>query len=231
MKHLFVALLGLVLGAAAAGAVLYYNPLAEKSAPQPNAGDRVLRYALPDQVLEFAVGEDARLFGQDTGRDSLWEETIARTAVLGLVLNDATNQPAAVASRLMATSADTDLLLRGVLLNDHWLVTLPGEGTLFVRADSNAWPFLKETLVPVWYLERPWNGPAEYWPTVGPGADESGVVLGITGAFRGAEGTVVEHYEISALDREREVALAKAELHLSLPGSQVAAQEPQVAAQ
>ena len=213
-----------MLGAAAAGVVLYYNPLAEKSAPPPNATDRVLHYSLPDQVLEFAVGEDARLFGQDTGRDSLWEETIARTAVLGLVLNDATNQPAAVASRLMATSADTDLLLRGVLLSDHWLVTLPGEGTLFVRAESNAWPFLKNTLVPVWYLDRPWNGPAEYWPTVGPGADESGVVLGITGAFRGSEGSVVEHYEISALDPARDVALAKAELHLNLPGPRVAAQ-------
>ena len=224
MKHLIVAIVGLVLGAVAASVLLYYNPLAEKSAPQPSATDRVFHYSLPDQVLEFAVGEDARLFGQNTGQDSLWEETIDRTAVLGLVLNDAANQPAAVASRLVATSADTNLLLRGVLLNDHWLVTVPGEGTLFVRSDSNAWPFLKNTLVPVWYLDRPWNGPAEDWPTVGPGADESGVALGITGAFRGASGSVIEHYEISALDPKRELALAKGELHLNLPGPQVAAQ-------
>jgi hypothetical protein len=223
MKHLIVAIVGLVLGAAAASVLLYYNPLAEKAAPQPSVTDRVFHYSLPDQVLEFAIGEDARLFGQDTGQDSLWEETIDRTAVLGLVLNDAANQPAAVASRLVATSADTNLLLRGVLLNDHWLVTVAGEGTLFVRADSNAWPFLKNTLVPVWYLDRPWNGPAEYWPTVGPGADASGVALGITGAFRGAAGSVIEHYEISALDPKRELALAKGELHLNLPGPQVAA--------
>lgn len=223
MKYLLVAILGLVLGAAGAAAVLYYNPLSQKSAVLPSAADRVLHYSLPDQVLEFAVGEDARLFGQDTGTDSLWEETIDRTAVLGLVLNDGANQPAALASRLMATSADTDLLLRGVLLSDHWLVTIPNEGTLFVRAESNAWPFLRETLVPVWYLERPWSGPAEYWPTVGPAA-ESGVAIGITGVFRGSEGTVVEHYEISALDRERDLALANAELHLRLPGPQVAAQ-------
>ena len=203
-----------MLGAAAAGAVLYFNPLSEQSAAQPQATDRVLHYSLPDQVLEFAVGEDASLFGQDTGQDSLWEETIDRTAVLGLLLNDAANQPVAIASRLMATSAETDLLLRGVLLSDHWLVTIPSEGTLFVRAESNAWPFLKNTLVPVWYLDRPWNGPAEYWPTVGPGADDSGVALGITGTFRGSEGSVVEHYEISALDPERELALANAELHL-----------------
>jgi hypothetical protein len=224
MRHLFVAIAGLMLGAAAAGAVLYVNPLSEKAAAQPPATDRVLHYSLPDQVLEFAVGEDARVFGHDTGEDNLWEETIDRTAVLGLLLNDAANQPAAVASRLMATSADTDLLLRGVLVSDHWLVTIPGEGTLFVRAESNAWPFLKNTLLPVWYLDRPWRGPAQYWPTVGPGSDENGVALGITGAFRGSEGSVIEHYEISALDPKREVALARAELHLNLPGPQVAAQ-------
>ena len=173
----------------------------EQSAAQPNATDRVLHYSLPDQVLEFAVGEDARLFGQDTGDDSLWEETIDRTAVLGLVLNDAANQPAAIASRLMATSADTDLLLRGVLLSDHWLVTIPSEGTLFVRAESNAWPFLEETLVPGLVLS---TGRGTAPPNIGrrsaPARTTVASSLGVTGTFRGSEGSVVEHYEISALD-------------------------------
>ena len=224
MKYLLVALIGLVLGAASAGAVLYYNPLAAKTAPMPSSTDRVLRYSLPDQVLEFAVGEDARLFGQDAGDDSLWEETIDRAAVLGLVLNDGSNQPAALASRLLSTSPETNLLLRGVLVSDHWLVTIPGEGSFYVRADSNAWPFLKEKLVPVWYLEQPWSGPAEYWPTVGPGADSSADVVGLTGSFRGSEGSAVERYEITALDRARKVALARGEIHVNLPGPQVAAQ-------
>lgn len=224
MKYLLVAILGLLLGAAGAAAALYYNPLAAKSAAMPNAADRVWHYSLPDDVLQFALGEDARLFGQPTGEDSLWEETIDRTAVLGLVLEDGTDQPAAIASRLMATSADTDLLLRGALLSDHWLVTIPGEGTLFVRTESNAWPFIKETLVPVWYFDQPWQGPAEYWPTVGPGADRNGVVVGITGPFRG-EGSVVERYEVSALDPARDSALATGELHLKLADTQVAAQE------
>ena len=224
MKYLLVVIAGLLLGAAAAAAVLYYNPLTQRSAESPNATDRVLRYSLPDHVLAFSVGADARLFGQHTGDDSLWEETIDRTAVLGLVLNDGADQPAAIASRLIATSADTDLLLRGVLFSDHWLVTIPSEGTLFVRAESNAWPFLRETLVPVWYFDRPWSGPAEYWPTVGPGSGHSGVVVGIAGALRGSEGSAVERYELSALDRQRELALATGELHLNLPGPRVAAQ-------
>ena len=224
MRYLFVAIVGLVLGAALAAGVLYVNPLAERSAPMPSATDRVFHYSLPDQVLEFAIGEDARLLGQDTGDDSLWEETIDRAAVLGLVLNDGSNQPAALASRLLSTSPDTDLLVSGVLVSDFWLVTILGEGTFFVHADSNAWPFLKETLLPVWYLERPWNGPAEYWPTVGPGTDDTADVVGVTGSFRGSEGSAIEHYEVTALDRARNLALANGELHLNLSGPRVAAQ-------
>lgn len=225
MKYLFVALLGLVLGAVLAGAVLYFNPFSGAAAAQPNATDRVLHYSLPDDVLEFSLGADARLFGQEPDDDGLWEETIDRSAVLGLALNDDTDQPVAIASRLMTVSADTDLLLDGVLLSDHWLVTIPGEGTLFVRADSNAWPFLKQTLVPVWYLERPLAGPAHYWPTIGPGSDEAGIVVGVAGGLLGREGSAVEHYSVTALDPARRSALAEGELHLALPGPQVAAQE------
>lgn len=225
MRYLFVAIIGLLLGAAGAGAVLYYNPLADKAAPMPSATDRVLHYSLPDQVLQFSLGEDAKLFGQDAGDNSLWEETIDRAAVLGLVLNDGSNQPVALASRLLTTSPDTNLLLRGVLVSDDWLVTIPGEGTFYVHADSNAWPFVKEKLVPVWYLDQPWSGPAEYWPTVGPSAGDTANVVGLTGSFSGSEGSAVEHYEVTALDPARNVALAKGELYLRLPstGPQVAA--------
>jgi hypothetical protein len=224
MRYLFVAVVGLLLGAAAAGALVYFNPLAAKSAPPPNPAARVLEYSLPDDVLEFSVGEDARLFGQETGDDSLWEETIDRAAVLGLVLNDAASRPAAIASRLMAPSAENDLLRAGVLVSDYWLVTLPGEGTLFVHASSNAWPFLKETLVPVWYFDQALKAPVEYWPTVGPRSDDSALVVGLTGSLRGSEGSAVERYELAALDPKRRLAAAKGEIHFELAGPQVAAE-------
>ena len=224
MKYLFVAILGLLLGAAAAGAVLYYNPLTQRAAAAPGSADRVLHYSLPDQVLEFALGDDAELLGQATGDDGLWEETIDRAAVLGLVLNDAADRPAAIASRLLLASPATDLLLRGVLLSDYWLVTIPGEGTLFVQADSNVWPFVKQTLVPVWYLERPWQGPVEYLPTVGPGDANTAIVMGTAGAFEGRNGSAVERYNVTDLNAARRSAAAVGELHLHLPGPEVAAQ-------
>jgi hypothetical protein len=223
MKYLCVAVFGLLVGAAGAGVILYFNPFSAATASAPAATDRVLHYSLPDSVLQVALGEDARLFGEIEGEGLLWEETIDRAAVLGLVLNDAEDQPAAIASRLMAVSTDTDLLLRGMLVNDYWLVTTPGEGTLFVQAESNAWPFVKEALLPVWYLEQPWQGPSEYWPTVGPSTDSTGIALGVTGAFRG-EGSAVERYEVTVLDRTRRAALATGELHLDLPDTQVAQQ-------
>ncbi len=224
MKFLFVALLGLLIGAGLAGTALYYNPFTLHAGVAPATGDRVLRYSLPDQILTAAVGEDALLARRSTGVDGLWEETIDRTAVIGLVLTDETGQPAAIASRLIAASPSTDLLLTGVVLSDYWLVTLPGQGTLFVRSDSNVWPFLKETLLPVWLFDRPWRGPVEYRPTVGPNAGNTASVLGIAGVFEGKSGSAVERYDVTAFGAARSSAAAVGELFVHLPEQQVAQQ-------
>jgi hypothetical protein len=223
MKYLFVALLGLLIGAALAGTALYYNPFTAHAGAVPSPGDRVLKYSLPDQVLSAAVGEDALLGGRASGVEGLWEETIDRTAVMGLVLTDESGQPAAIASRLMAASSSTDLLLTGVVVSDYWLVTMPGQGTLFVRSDSNVWPFLKETALPVWLFDRPWRGPAEYRPTVGPNAGTASV-LGVTGVFEGKSGSAVERYDVTAFGPARSSPAALGELFLHLPEQQVAQQ-------
>ena len=69
MKYLFVALLGLLIGAGLAGTALYHNPFTVHAGAAPTTGDRVLRYSLPDQVLTAAVGEDAMLAGRSNGVD------------------------------------------------------------------------------------------------------------------------------------------------------------------
>src|SRR6516165_1271345 len=131
MRYLFVAVLGLLIGAAAAGAAIYYNPLIQtKSSAQADAADRALHYSLPSEVLGFALGEQVVPPGtpkRDIG--SLWEETIERTAMFSLVLDDAHDKPTAIASRMLAVSPRTDFVLSGVRVNDYWLLTIPGEGT------------------------------------------------------------------------------------------------------
>ena len=96
--------------------------------------------------------------------------------------------------------------------------TISGEGSFFIRADSNLWPFLKETLIPVWYLDRPWQGPRNYRPTAGPGEGGSAITAGATGRFANLEGTAVESYELSGFDKIRGPGDLTARLFVSLPG-------------
>jgi len=224
MKYLLVAVLGLLMGAAAAGAAIYYNPFTMTKSAQLDAADRALHYSLPSEVLGFALGEAVVPPGTPKRDGSLWEETINRTAMLSLVLDDVHDNPAAVASRLLAVSPRTDFVLSGVRVNDYWLLTIPGEGTLFLRADTNVWPFLKETL-PVWYLGRPWKGPSEYSPTAGPGELGAAVVVGATGRFAGFEGSAIEKYRLTDLDPAARSAAATGEIDLRLGASQVAKSE------
>jgi hypothetical protein len=224
VKYTLITVVGLLLGAAGASAVLYYNPLTESEGPAPDSADRALHYALPGQIFGLSLGEHALL---PTGRaddSALWEDTVDRTALLGLVLEDTADRPVAVASRLLAGSADTDLLLRGVLVSDYWLLTFPDEGTLFVRVDTNLWPFLKQTLLPVWFFGQSWNGPVDYRPTAGPGVQNTAVVLGATGRFAGLEGSAVEEYRVTEIDRAGKKAEAVGELHLHLFEAQVTAE-------
>jgi hypothetical protein len=225
MRYLIVAALGLLIGAAAAGAAIYYNPLiAAKPSAQPDVADRALHYSLPSEVLGFALGEQVVPPGTPRRDGSLWEETIERTAILSLVLDDAQDKPTAIASRMLAVSPRTDFVLSGVRVNDYWLLTIPGEGTLFLRAEANVWPFLKETL-PVWYLGRPWKGPVDYSPTAGPGEHGEAVVVGATGRFVGLEGTAIEKYRLTDLDPAARSAAATGEVDFRLAASQVAKSE------
>ena len=224
MKYLLVAALGLLIGAAAAGAAIYYNPFTMTKSAHLDVADRALHYSLPSEVLGFALGDAVMPPGTPKRDGSLWEETIDRTAMLSLVLDDAHDNPTAIASRLLAVSPRTDFVLSGVRVNDYWLLTIPGEGTLFLRAETNVWPFLKETL-PVWYLGRPWKGPSEYSPTAGPGELGAAVVLGATGRFVGLEGSAIEKYRLTDLDPAARSAAATGELDVRLSASQVAKSE------
>jgi hypothetical protein len=202
MKYAVAALLGILLGAAGGLAGLYYNPLTEPHAPEPNASDWVLRYTFPVRdPLMVTHGMHARVLAKPQGVHELWENTISATASIMLTLNDGAGAATALASRSMLPSASTDFLLRGAVLTDHWVLTVPGQGSLFLQVDSNVWPFVKDSLVPVWYLGRQWRGPIEYRPTDGPGARGAALVIGATGRFAELQGSAVERYELREFSR------------------------------
>ena len=220
MKFLLVASLGLLIGAAAAGAVIYYNPLTDDEAPQPDVADRTLHYALPSEVLGFTLGDHVlppgtakmrRFLGRDDRSHRDAQPRARRRATT-------TRPPSRAAARGLAAHR---LPVVGVRVNDYWLLTIPGEGTLFLRADTNVWPFLKETLLPVWFFGRPWTGPADYRPTAGAGRtrrrrrDRC-----VPGRFAGLEGSAIEKYRLTDLDPASRSAAAVGELHLRLGASQ-----------
>jgi hypothetical protein len=87
-KYLLVAALGMLIGAAAAGAAIYYNPFTMTNAAKLDVADRTLHYSLPSEVLGFALGASrAAALRSATSRSG--KETIDRTAMLSLVLDDA----------------------------------------------------------------------------------------------------------------------------------------------
>ena len=203
--------------------MLYYNPLTEAEGPAPDSADRALHYACPANLRP--VARRARAFADRHGRRQRVLGRHHRSHGAARLGPRRHGRPAgAVASRLLAGSADTDLLLRGVLISDYWLLTFPDEGTLFLRVDTNLWPFLKQTLLPVWFFGQSWNGPVDYRPTAGPGVQNTAVVLGATGRFAGLEGSAVEEYRVTEIDRFGKKAEAVGELHLHLFEAQLTAE-------
>jgi hypothetical protein len=217
MKYLLTWLLGLVTGAALAAALLWFNPFAAREGPQAGRDALALAYRFPaPDVLLLAHGGRLRLPVRPDSAPALWENTISRTLVHAHLLYRDDGAPYAIASRVTAPSSDTDLLRRGLLLDDRWLVTVPGEGSVLIDARSNIWPLARDHLLPVWYLRRDWSGPAAIQPTYGPGLGGSAVVQGLSGRFAGRAGSATESWRITGLGADARSTSIEATLHLQL---------------
>jgi hypothetical protein len=219
MKYLLTLLCGFLLGACVAGAGLYFNPFTQAQGSQPEAQDRIYSYGSPvTAALAFTHGNLSRLPTSPLGIPDLWEATINKGAATLLTLNSADGTAHAIASRISFPSEDTELLRRGVILTDHWLISVPGQGSLFITAESNWWPFLRDALIPVWYFDRPWPGPLNYAPTLGPRGDGNALVQGATGVFAGRTGAAAERYQIEAFDDRVGPGEVQAEIYWQLTG-------------
>jgi hypothetical protein len=225
MKYLFTCLLGMLLGAAAALALLYVNPL---SVPPPTSDVEpgwTLVYELPQ--ADPAIWTDGGLLGlprRPAAIDQLWEDTIRRAGLGVYGLKSVTQgEPVAAATRISVPHPDSDLLLHGALLSDYWLLTVPGQGSLFLHLDNNIWPFLKEVWVPVRYLNREWHGPATYASTEGPSAAGAGLLIGASGQFEGLRAAAHEQFELVAFDRQRHQGIGRLRLELDTPALPVVA--------
>jgi hypothetical protein len=213
MKYVWMTLFGSLVGALAGAALLFFNPLIDTGDPSLAGFDRMMRYSLPDDAIVVTHGGMLPLERRPFGVEPLWESTIRSTSLATLVLRSDSGEPQAVASRVVWPSKRTELLTAGVLANDHWLVSVPGEGAFFVVAESNVSTMAKDTLVAVKLLGRAWQAPRAYAPIEGPEIAGTALVIGASGSFAGRAGRALERYRIERFARAAGLEAAAAEMH------------------
>lgn len=208
-------LFGFVVGTALGAAVLYYNPLTQRGTAGLSNESLVLEYALPGRDAPVVThGGFSTLPLAPAGVAELWESAIAKIGLSVLTLNGEAQMPRALATRVSVPSASTELLLAGALVSDYWLVTVPGEGSFFVHAEDNLWPYIKDIVLPGRYFGRPMEAARSYTPTVGPEPEAAAAVYGATGRFAGLRGLARSSYRIEAFDASGGLKSSLGRLHL-----------------
>lgn len=200
MKYLVVLVVGGVLGAVTAAALLMVNPLTRRGGAEIEVADLSWRHALPESYLALTHGGTLPGPRIPAEVDELWEKAVERSALAVVALSDEQGVPAAVASRVAWPAKRSDLLTGGLIVDDLWLVTVPGRGSMFVTAESNLWPVLADTLVSTRLLRRPFDGPRDYRPVAGPSSARLARVRGATLEFDGMTGVATEHWRIEGFD-------------------------------
>jgi len=219
MKYLITLLLGFLIGAAMAAGLLYVNPLTVSGGQPLPAVDESFAYASPvASELAFASDGLSRLTSYPDGVPDLWETAIVKSALSLIVLRNDAGSPVGLASRVSYPAESSELLTAGALLNDDWLVSLPGRGSFFVSSQENLWPFLKGTVIPAWYFNRPSTGLIDIDPTVGPDPSGFGIAAGATGAYVGQFGNTTDHYVVREFDNRVGPRSVDAELRVAWGG-------------
>lgn len=196
MKYVVSLVFGLILGAGVALALLYFNPLTQYQSAPLSDPERSLDYKLAGADVWLSTHDDRlELPVVPRGVSLLYEDGIRGTWLSAFGINDQSLPGLAAATRISVPSRESELLRAGVLVEDFWLISVPGTGSMFVHAMSNQWPLLRDTVVNVDWLGREFNGPAAYDPTQGP-AKGNAEVFGLTGAYGGTEGRAREHLSL-----------------------------------
>ena len=204
MKYFITLILGLLAGVALALAGLYFNPLTQESAGEPFA-DPHLSYVYTSPVSNatfLSHGGGLRVAPRPSDAPKLWEDAITDLVGMVMLLGDSATGTQVVASRLAMLSEQSNLLTPGVRLQNYWIISLPGEGSLFAAHDQNLWPMLKGVWLPAWYDGAEWTGSATFIPAAGPRASGAGHVIGATGHLAGRRGSMFERYTLRAVSAE-----------------------------
>lgn len=201
MKYLISLLIGMLVGAAAFLALLYYNPLTSHSKLSPlSVSDNdliTLNYsAVALDSLIYTNDGESRVSPNPTKVLQLWEQPIRKTDVIVTVFSDSRNQRVGLGIKFSSDSEATKLLNSELIVDSAWHIYLPGQGSLFVEQQENYWGYLREIVIPAyWSSGDNWRGIWNGNMTSGPGALGTANVYGGSGRF---DGLVTEGVEILA---------------------------------
>lgn len=204
IKYVAGLVLGVVLGAVAAAALLYFNPMAARNplSPLSVSNNEILSLgysAVPTDAIVFTNNGESRVQPHPEQIRELWEAPIRRTAVLVTVVTDSRNNPAGIGVKFSSDSENTRLINGEALVDSAWHIHLVERGSLFVEQTENYWNFLRKIVLPAyWSSANHWKGVWNGNMTVGPGALGTAAVSGGTGEFAGLESEAVEAVHASA---------------------------------
>ena len=198
IKYVAGLLLGILLGASAAAALLYLNPLAARNtlSPLSVSNNQVLSLgysAVPTDSIVFTNNGESRVRPHPEQVRQLWEASIRNSEVLVTVIKNARNLPAGIGIKFSAASERTRLINGQALVDSTWHIHLIERGSLFVEQTENYWNFLRSIVIPAhWSTANHWKGAWNGNMTVGPGALGTAAVSGGTGEFAGLESEAME---------------------------------------
>ena len=225
IKHLIALAAGLVLGAATAAALLFYNPLASKTSLSPvTVSDREtisLEYSAvaKDSILYTNDGE-SRVYPSPENVQQLWEAPVRRTSVQVTMLTDSRDNPAGIGVKFMSESERTRLINGEALVDSAWHIHLPGRGSLFVEQTENYWNYLRQIVVPAyWSSGDNWRGTWIGSITAGPGSLGTAIVSGGSGEFAGLQSEADESLSARAYSLSEGPVAMDGRLTIEVSGS------------
>lgn len=212
MKGL-ISIAGFVAGLVVAALVVMFHPFYPKA--------EIRNFTGPDVMVNgYSVSEyggmmlTARAYlglGDFIGRDhGFLADGIRNTTAAVAILRDDDGQPAALATKLSATAANSNLLLGKVGAVSYWNVFWPNAGSIFLVGEENHWPIVQAAVTMTMRGDSLQAGSSDYVVTVRPEERRVSGVLGSSGIYTGATGMFQETivYDFAEPDNVRgEIAM------------------------
>ncbi len=192
-------LFGVVVGAVAFAAFLWYEPLlvrhprVEPVTTTGPGGERVESFVIEAPGDGIAVTNSGKLalMPFPPGIARFTEPRIEKSLAVLAKLRDARGEVIGYASELEVFT-ETDLSKGDVVWNTDWTLVIPARGALFLHQQEHAGELFPKVIAPTMQSGEDWVGDWTVITTVGPQPDGRGAIVGGTGEFAGARGSFVE---------------------------------------